>query len=113
MIAGTPEKLSPAAIFPDVVRPGLYGIRKEKDSEILEKVADLDVIFPVLHGTYGEDGTLQGLLEMADVAYVGAGVLGSSVGMDKGSLQRCDARQSDPGGGIGPGHPRPGPARYC
>jgi D-alanine-D-alanine ligase len=42
------------------------------------------VVFPVLHGTFGEDGTLQGLLEMADLAYVGAGVLGSSLGMDKG-----------------------------
>ena len=44
----------------------------------------VDVFFPVLHGTFGEDGTLQGLLELADVAYVGAGVVGSSVGMDKG-----------------------------
>jgi D-alanine-D-alanine ligase len=44
----------------------------------------IDVFFPVLHGTFGEDGTLQGLLELADVAYVGAGVVGSSVGMDKG-----------------------------
>jgi D-alanine-D-alanine ligase len=43
----------------------------------------LDVVFPVIHGTYGEDGTLQGLLEMADIPYVGAGVLGSAVGMDK------------------------------
>jgi len=43
----------------------------------------LDVIFPVLHGTYGEDGTIQGLLEMANVPYVGAGVLASAVGMDK------------------------------
>ena len=43
----------------------------------------MDVIFPVLHGSYGEDGTLQGLLEMTNIAYVGAGVLGSSVGMDK------------------------------
>jgi D-alanine-D-alanine ligase len=43
----------------------------------------LDVIFPITHGTYGEDGTLQGLLELADIPYVGAGVLGSSVGMDK------------------------------
>jgi len=43
-----------------------------------------DVFFPVLHGTFGEDGTLQGLFELADVAYVGAGVVGSSVGMDKG-----------------------------
>ena len=44
----------------------------------------IDVFFPVLHGTFGEDGTLQGLFELADVAYVGAGVVGSSVGMDKG-----------------------------
>lgn len=44
----------------------------------------IDVFFPVLHGTFGEDGTIQGLFEMADVAYVGAGVVGSSVGMDKG-----------------------------
>lgn len=43
-----------------------------------------DVFFPVLHGTFGEDGTIQGLFELADVAYVGAGVTGSSVGMDKG-----------------------------
>ena len=43
----------------------------------------LDVIFPVLHGTFGEDGTVQGLLELADIPYVGAGVLGSAVGMDK------------------------------
>lgn len=43
----------------------------------------VDVIFPVLHGTYGEDGTLQGLLDMVDVPYVGSGVLGSAVGMDK------------------------------
>ena len=49
----------------------------------LEVVTELDVIFPVLHGTFGEDGTLQGFFEMADIAYVGAGVLGSSVGMDK------------------------------
>ncbi len=43
----------------------------------------LDVIFPAVHGTFGEDGTLQGLLELADIPYVGAGVLGSAVGMDK------------------------------
>lgn len=46
--------------------------------------AEIDVFFPVLHGTFGEDGTIQGLFEMADVAYAGAGVVGSSVGMDKG-----------------------------
>ncbi|MEO7840484.1 MAG: D-alanine--D-alanine ligase family protein [Anaerolineales bacterium] len=44
----------------------------------------IDVFFPVLHGTFGEDGTVQGLFELADVAYVGAGVVGSAVGMDKG-----------------------------
>ncbi len=43
----------------------------------------VDVVFPVLHGTYGEDGTIQGLMELADLAYVGADVLGSAVGMDK------------------------------
>jgi len=43
----------------------------------------VDIIFPVLHGTFGEDGTVQGLLELADIAYVGAGVLGSAAGMDK------------------------------
>ncbi|HZP46395.1 MAG TPA: D-alanine--D-alanine ligase family protein [Candidatus Binataceae bacterium] len=48
-----------------------------------EAIATPDVIFPVLHGTYGEDGTIQGLLELAGIAYVGAGVLGSAIGMDK------------------------------
>jgi D-alanine-D-alanine ligase len=47
----------------------------------------LDVIFPVLHGPYGEDGTIQGLLELANVPYVGAGVLASAVGMDKGIMK--------------------------
>ncbi len=47
----------------------------------------IDVIFPVLHGTYGEDGTIQGLLEMADVPYVGCGVLASSCGMDKVTMK--------------------------
>ena len=49
----------------------------------LSEVAQLDVVFPVLHGTYGEDGTVQGLLELASLPYVGAGVVGSAVGMDK------------------------------
>ena len=48
----------------------------------------IDVWFPILHGTYGEDGTLQGLLDMAGIAYVGAGVLGSAVGMDKDVQKR-------------------------
>jgi D-alanine-D-alanine ligase len=48
-----------------------------------DRAINVDVIFPVLHGTFGEDGTVQGLLELADLAYVGAGVLGSAAGMDK------------------------------
>ena len=47
----------------------------------------IDVVFPVLHGTYGEDGTVQGLFELADIAYVGSGVLGSAVGMDKAIMK--------------------------
>src|SRR5215475_1267085 len=49
---------------------------------------DVDVVFPVLHGTYGEDGTVQGLLELAGIPYVGAGVLGSAIGMDKDVQKR-------------------------
>src|SRR5690348_15289694 len=52
---------------------------------------DVDVIFPVLHGTFGEDGTIQGLLELAGIAYVGAGVLGSAAGMDKDVMKRLFA----------------------
>jgi D-alanine-D-alanine ligase len=51
----------------------------------------LDVVFPVLHGTFGEDGTIQGLLELADVAYVGSGVLGSAAAMDKDAMKRLFA----------------------
>jgi D-alanine-D-alanine ligase len=51
----------------------------------------LDVVFPVLHGTFGEDGTIQGLFELADVAYVGSGVLGSSASMDKDAMKRLFA----------------------
>lgn len=61
-------------LTPDPTKRGLVG----KNETI-----SLDVLFPVLHGTYGEDGTLQGLCELADIPYVGAGVLGSAVGMDK------------------------------
>ena len=59
----------------------------QSDATQMRRAADrainVDVIFPVLHGTFGEDGTIQGLLELADIAYVGAGVLGSAAGMDK------------------------------
>lgn len=53
-----------------------------------EAAPRLDVVFPVLHGTFGEDGTVQGFLELAGVPYVGAGVLGSAVGMDKDVMKR-------------------------
>jgi D-alanine-D-alanine ligase len=53
------------------------------NGETGNKFTKLDVVFPVLHGTFGEDGTIQGLFEMADIPYVGCGVLASSCGMDK------------------------------
>ncbi|HEX4036486.1 MAG TPA: D-alanine--D-alanine ligase family protein [Acidobacteriaceae bacterium] len=53
-----------------------------------EQVLAVDVIFPVLHGTFGEDGTIQGLFELAGMAYVGSGVLGSATGMDKDTMHR-------------------------
>jgi D-alanine-D-alanine ligase len=59
----------------------------------------IDVVFPVLHGPYGEDGTVQGLLELAGVPYVGAGVLGSAVGMDKAVMKKLFAAEGLP---VGP-----------
>jgi D-alanine-D-alanine ligase len=56
----------------------------------------LDVVFPVLHGPYGEDGTVQGLLELANVPYVGAGVLASAVGMDKAMMKQAFAAKGLP-----------------
>jgi len=66
---------------PDPSESGIYILEGFSG---LRKWTDIDVYFPVLHGTFGEDGTMQGLFELADVAYVGAGVVGSAVGMDKG-----------------------------
>jgi len=71
-------------ILPDQAHNRLWEIRSHGSSMELNPLSKMDVIFPVLHGTFGEDGTLQGLLELADLAYVGAGVTCSSVGMDKG-----------------------------
>jgi len=56
----------------------------------------LEVVFPVLHGTFGEDGTIQGLFELAGIAYVGSGVLGSSAGMDKDVMKRLFAQAGLP-----------------
>lgn len=80
----TSSELTQAAILPDPTHQGLYRIQPADKGAMIQNLAEVDVIFPALHGSFGEDGTLQGLLEMAGIAYVGAGVLGSSVGMDKG-----------------------------
>lgn len=59
----------------------------DADHRTAARAIDVDIIFPVLHGTFGEDGTIQGLFELADIAYVGAGVLGSAAGMDKAVMK--------------------------
>ncbi len=77
---GNTAHLTPVTLLPQAGQRTLFAL---KDGA-LAPYAELDVIFPVLHGTFGEDGTIQGLFELIGLPYVGAGVLGSSVGMDKG-----------------------------
>jgi len=67
-----------------------------RDSGAVVAGLGLDVVFPVLHGPYGEDGTVQGLLELANVPYVGAGVLASAVGMDKAAMKMMFAANKLP-----------------
>src|SRR5579863_4635455 len=97
--AGDPEATPGAAVLAKgesvVVPPepqqhgaSLAAFQTDASSHALTRLAadraiNVDIIFPVLHGTFGEDGTIQGLLELADMPYVGAGVLGSAAGMDK------------------------------
>jgi len=94
--AGDPETTSPAAVLargeavvvpPEPVHRKTGLVPFQTDAAAMRRASDrainVDVIFPVLHGTFGEDGTIQGLLELADIPYVGAGVLGSAAGMDK------------------------------
>jgi D-alanine-D-alanine ligase len=76
--------LKHVVIIPDQFHNSIWGITMGESEKSLSLIANVDIVFPILHGTFGEDGTLQGLLELADVAYVGAGVTASSVGMDKG-----------------------------
>jgi D-alanine-D-alanine ligase len=71
------------ALFGDPTRVGLVTLNAESDNDR----TSLDVVFPVLHGTFGEDGTIQGLLELAGIPYVGSGVLGSAAGMDKAVMK--------------------------
>src|SRR6266513_3736339 len=93
--AGDPEATPSAAVLQNgeavVVPPephksgtGLTPFQSDAPTRrASDRAINVDIIFPVLHGTFGEDGTIQGLLELADIAYVGAGVLGSAAGMDK------------------------------
>ncbi|HBX69601.1 MAG TPA: D-alanine--D-alanine ligase A [Chloroflexi bacterium] len=83
MLSGNTAQLKPVTYLPDPTRKGLHILRETEHGTVLDHFADIDVFIPVLHGTFGEDGTLQGLFELAGVAYVGAGVLGAAVGMDK------------------------------
>ncbi len=95
--AGDPEATASAAVVAkgeNIVVPPVPGHemmpfeRQVPQRRLEDRAIDVDVIFPVLHGTFGEDGTIQGLLELADLAYVGAGVLGSAAGMDKDVMKR-------------------------
>ncbi|HWH58394.1 MAG TPA: D-alanine--D-alanine ligase [Terriglobales bacterium] len=91
--AGDPEATPSAAVLQNgeafVMPPEPHGAGMQpfQTDALARRASDrainVDVIFPVLHGTFGEDGTVQGLLELADIAYVGGGVLGSAAGMDK------------------------------
>lgn len=83
MEKGSTQGLFRVFLLPEPGKTILYKRTVENGTETITPYTELDVVFPVLHGTFGEDGTLQGFFEMADIAYVGAGVVGSSVGMDK------------------------------
>jgi len=78
------DHLPGAALLPEPRGGTLFTSRVLNGGLQLNEFSQLDVIFPVLHGTFGEDGCIQGLFEMANVAYIGPGVLSSSLGMDKG-----------------------------
>nr|HID13965.1 D-alanine--D-alanine ligase A [Anaerolineae bacterium] len=81
--AGDAGVSQPAALLGDPSRRGLMRLEDTERAVEATRLAELDVVFPVLHGPYGEDGTVQGLLELAGIPYVGAGVTGSALGMDK------------------------------
>ena len=70
--------------------------RSPREAGTLAALGAVDVVLPILHGPFGEDGTVQGLLELADVAYVGAGVAASALAMDKDLFKKVHARQRHP-----------------
>jgi len=78
------ESAGKTALIGDPSHQGMILLDRQNPQQRIK----LDVVFPIMHGTYGEDGTLQGLLEMADLPYVGCGVMASSVGMDKTTAKR-------------------------
>jgi D-alanine-D-alanine ligase len=80
---GDAEASGPAALLGDPSRRGLMRLDDTEQAVEARRLSELDVVFPVLHGPYGEDGTVQGLLELAGIPYVGAGVIGSVLGLDK------------------------------
>jgi D-alanine-D-alanine ligase len=95
------QPIPTAALLPDPEMPGLMQLEAAASQPTqatgrLALVSQLDVVFPILHGTYGEDGTVQGLLELADIPYVGAGVVGSAVGMDKAIFKQVMAANDLP-----------------
>ncbi|MEE9615821.1 MAG: D-alanine--D-alanine ligase family protein [Anaerolineae bacterium] len=81
--AGDAGVSQPVALLGDPSRRGLMRLEDTDQAVRATRLAELDVVFPVLHGPYGEDGTVQGLLELAGIPYVGAGVIGSALGLDK------------------------------
>ena len=83
--SGVVTKSEPALLLPEPSQRGLMRLEDREQERALSaiQVSQLDVVFPILHGPYGEDGTVQGLLELAGIPYVGAGVAASAVGMDK------------------------------
>jgi D-alanine-D-alanine ligase len=81
--AGITAASKPAALLAEPSQRGLMRLDEQEESLTAIEISQLDVVFPILHGPYGEDGTVQGLLELAGLPYVGAGVTASAVGMDK------------------------------
>src|SRR5580698_10739664 len=100
--AGDPQTTAPAAVLAkgeSIIVPPVPARNKtgslvpfETQGSPAHHALSVDVIFPVLHGTFGEDGTIQGLFELAGIAYVGSGVLGSAAGMDKDAMKRLFAQ---------------------
>jgi D-alanine-D-alanine ligase len=83
LIAGDPSASQPAMLISDPSRRGLMRLEETEQAIQASRLEEIDLVFPVLHGPYGEDGTVQGLLELAGLPYVGAGVTASAVAMDK------------------------------